>query len=198
MPQSKPQSFICREDAEEKLGRISQHARQRNCAGEATSQIQNLSGLQQICWYNSLSQLCFWTTDQAKNKTHIQDNLSLAWQTFSIWFHSLPCFPPSFHLTRSLIKEMPYKITFLKVSPTSSPHWGILFVWIVNIDIWTRLGTTVLLNLCMRRSPCVWIHTPLQQPTHTEIWVTQMLLNNTALFQMLRSSLYIYCMYMVT
>lgn len=88
---------------------------------------------------------------------------------FSTWFHSHNS-SPSFHLTCSLIKEMPYKITFLKVSPTSGPYWGILFVWIVNIDIWIRLGRTVLLNQCMRGSPCVWRHTPMQQPTHTELW----------------------------
>lgn len=65
---------------------------------------------------------------------------------------------------------------------TLIPHWGILFVWIVNIDFEIQLGTPVLLNLCMCWSPCVFGDSHQCSSKHILSFVTQMCFNNTTLF----------------
>lgn len=92
----------------------------------------------------------------------------LCGMTFSI---SISQFLPSSLVCVCYIKEMPYKITFKKWDwppfPAGLVHWGLLFVWIVNIDILSQLGTNVLLNLCMPWNPCVYRHIDTNPKTNT-------------------------------
>lgn len=118
-------------------------------------------------------------------KTLRLDNLP----AFSTWFHSRNS-SPSFHLTCSLIKEMPYKITFLKVSPTP-----LRYSVCVNSEYWhlDPTGDNCVAESMHAREPlCLETHTNAAANTHWALGVKQMCLNNATLFRSIAEILMVY------